>query len=186
MAARGSPMGILMIAAGVVFLNLAYTGRGHDVWNALMGGGVTAANGSSQGAGSTNPNPPPANTGGIPVGATWAGGEIATIVTTDTCPSGFFKVNGDDGSTLCVKAGDASIARWPPQDRTGMCGNFAGGVISGGGDVGRHICYQPAPASVQSTPIGPTSNAGQATISGGVQPRYVSAIYPPSPGWHVV
>lgn len=34
---RANPAGILMIGIGVVLLNLAYTGRGKAVWEALSG-----------------------------------------------------------------------------------------------------------------------------------------------------
>ena len=44
---KANPAGILMIGLGVVFLNLAYTGRGKAVWDALSGSGSGASSGAT-------------------------------------------------------------------------------------------------------------------------------------------
>jgi len=49
---KANPAGILMIGIGVVLLNLAYTGRGKAVWEAIKGG-------ASDGAPDDGQTPPP-------------------------------------------------------------------------------------------------------------------------------
>ena len=46
---RGSPGGILLIAAGIVFLNLGWTGRWAAVWDALRGSSSGGPNGDGSG-----------------------------------------------------------------------------------------------------------------------------------------
>lgn len=46
---KGNPVAILTIGIGVLLLNLAYTGRGADVWRAITGGGAPAGDGDGGG-----------------------------------------------------------------------------------------------------------------------------------------
>lgn len=53
---KGSPGGILLIAAGILFLNLGWTGRWAAVWDALRGS--SSGSGSGTDGGSGGPVPP--------------------------------------------------------------------------------------------------------------------------------
>lgn len=71
---RANPAGILMIGIGVVLLNLAYTGRGKAVWEALSGnysGGK--AKGQADPAPATGDNPQEPKVTSTPQGTGQAG-----------------------------------------------------------------------------------------------------------------
>lgn len=55
---RGSPGGILLIAAGILFLNLGWTGRWAAVWDALRG---SSGSGTGSGTGDGSGPVPPGN-----------------------------------------------------------------------------------------------------------------------------
>jgi len=94
---KGNPAGILMIGIGVVLLNLAYTGRGKAVWEALSGNysgeqdGQPKAKPPTTGTApppDTDPKPPEPQQMSAPRGA-GMGGDAGTM-------RGLFYLTGDD------------------------------------------------------------------------------------------
>lgn len=156
---RGSPMGILLIATGVVLLRLAYTGRFSDVWAALtetpQGAAADGTTPAASNAATGNPtdkvtgvnvetNPQQAN-------ANWSAQQVSNAIgsgiagaTTDKvfklnqgqCPSTHWTVRAATGEQYCALKGDASIAHWNDEHKSCGAGNITGIAV----DNNRGIC----------------------------------------------
>jgi len=187
MALRGSPMGILLIASGVILLNLAYTGRGHDVWAALTQGGTPDAAKDSTGASdsatstSTNTNltvQQAAQTAAI--GINTATTPKVFKRTAATCPNGYWNVRAPGGDVYCVVKGDASVAYWNDEGKSCGAGNITGFAT----DNNRGICVKLGGTGAGQATDAPT-NIIPHPVGFGTYERMSPSVTAPGAGWGV-